>query len=510
MTLVRDVPTVHAAAPDRAAAVAALAVIAAAAALRAAVPVDSNIGWLISVARAVLGGARLGSDIVETNPPMAVWIHLPAAAIEAATGLAAEPIFVALVFALAAAAAWRLAAAWTHAGLGRRYDLPIALAVFLLAPLATFGEREHVAPLLIVPAIATAIERGAGRRPSWPAIVVAGLAAGIAVTIKPQFAAPVAALALWQAVRLRTPRALFVPEAVLAAVVAVAVAAAVWHWLPSYVDDVLPVLFDLYRPARLDLPTLVTEIKMAKWLFGLVAFGYLTIRLATPAGSAALLAAATGFIVGYLDQGRGWTYQFFPGAALLMLAVLRRVPEGLAAPDRRARLATVAAAVVMLSTLPHFSRFIPPNTALVAAVRAALPRPHPTILAISADLTPGHPIATDLGARWAGTYSSRWITAYADVRHEMTSDPAALARADAWARHDRDVTNRDLAERRPDIVLVGLGPLGWPAWIAADPTTRRLMAGYRRVFAEPVPAIRRRIEPVEAWVRADLLAGPAP
>ena len=70
---------------------------------------------------------------------------------------------------------------------------------------------------------------------------------------------------------------------------------------------------------------------------------------------------------------------------------------------------------------------------------------------------------------------------------------------------DRQVTNADLA-KRPDVVLVGLGPYDWKTWINADPETARLMSGYVLVATDTMtPQKRKTYEGVEAWVRRDLV-----
>lgn len=74
-----------------------LAVIALAVLIRLFAPLDPNIDWLISNNRAFLHGVALYHDIVETNPPMAVFIYLPATLIEHWTGWAAAPVFTVMV-----------------------------------------------------------------------------------------------------------------------------------------------------------------------------------------------------------------------------------------------------------------------------------------------------------------------------------------------------------------------------------------------------------------------------
>lgn len=482
----------------------AVGVVAAAALSRLFAPLDPNTHWLIATARAVCNGARLDVDIVETNPPMAVWIHLPAVWLERWTGIAAEPIFGAMAFVLGVAAALHLAHRLEANGLGQRFDRPLILAAFLLCPLATFADRDPIALLLLAPMLGITLDRLGGRRPAIAAILMAGCTAGLATMIKPHFAAPVAALAVLCAWRARAPLRLLLPEAVLAAALSLAYAAAVYLYLPAYSNEVLPLLFDLYRTTRHSLPALFLEVKLAKLLLIALQLALLLSHRRFTDDFAVLLTAAAAFTIVYLDQGRGGAYQIYPALALIMIATLRLVPDAIVGANRSLRLVGAAAVAAIAWALPDYAHFFTPDARFIAAIRAAAPAP--TVANIAIDLSPSLPITTAVEGRWVGTYSSRWITGSAALRQTTTADPSVHALSAAWAKHDRATLNRDLATRRPDIVLVGSD---WHPWIAADAETARLMAGYRRLAVETReisgPLHRERME---AWIRRDLVTTP--
>lgn len=494
----------HQARPDALARACAGLALVLAVALRLILPLDPNIGWLTSVARAVWTGAALGRDIVETNPPMAVWLQTPAVAIEAATGWPAETVQVWLVFALGFAVAEHLVRRLAALDAANRFDRAIAYAVLLAAPLSAFAEREHVGLLLIVPILALTLRRAAGWSAPAGEIVIAGLAAGLAAMVKPHFALPTLALALVLALRRRSPWPLVLPEFVLAALATLAYAGAVLVFLPHYVGDVLPLVLDIYRPVKLGPAALLTGVEAVGWIVALAAFAGFVGRDIGAATVAPFVAAAIGFFVAFVEQGRFWPYHAFPGLALLALAVLRAAPPALTGTVPARRLMAVTALLGLAVPLPNLGHVVAANADLIAAIRAAKPRP--TLLALTADLAPAHPIVTRAGARWVGTHSSRWITVYAELRKRLTTDAAIRARCDQWAAFDRAAANRDLERRRPDIVLIGAGRRDWHAWIAADPETARLMAAYRPLW-RPAASARAddAAEAVEAWIRADLI-----
>lgn len=482
----------------------AVATLIAAAAIRLVFPPDPNIGWLTSVARAVRDGARLGRDIVETNPPMAVWLQTPAAVAERLTGWPAEGLQTWLVFLLGLAVAEHLARRLVVLGGATRFDRALLYAVLLALPLGAFAEREHVALLLVVPAVALAMARAAGRAVETEEILLAGLAAALAAMVKPHFALPTLLLAVFLCARRRSALPLFLPEFIVAAAATLAYAAAVVLFVPAYVADVLPVVFDVYRPVKHGAVALFTSGEAIGWAVALAALAVLTGRRLAAPTIAPLVAASLGFFVAFAEQGRFWPYHAFPALALLALALARAAADALTGDDARRRIVAVAGLLALAVPLPNLGLIPRADADLVAAIAAA--RPRPTLLALSADLTPGHPITTETGGRWVGTHSSRWITVYADLRKRQTDDEAIRARCDAWIAFDRAAANRDLAERRPDIVLVGTGGRDWHAWIAADPETARLMSAYRLLHRQPIAAgDENRFEAVEAWIRSDLV-----
>ena len=51
-------------------------------------------------------------------------------------------------------------------------------------------------------------------------------------------------------------------------------------------------------------------------------------RLLTPV-TAVLLGAAAGYLIGFIDQGRGWAYQMYPALALLLMVLYVTAPEAI-------------------------------------------------------------------------------------------------------------------------------------------------------------------------------------
>jgi hypothetical protein len=63
-----------------------IALFAAAMSLQQRLPLNLDVSWLLVAGKRVLDGERLYVDIVEINPPMAVFAYLPAIVLARATG----------------------------------------------------------------------------------------------------------------------------------------------------------------------------------------------------------------------------------------------------------------------------------------------------------------------------------------------------------------------------------------------------------------------------------------
>jgi len=479
-------------------------VVAIAGVIRIIAPLTNDTEWLITNCRRFLDGAVLYRDIVETNPPMAILIHLPAALIERWTGVPAELVFTVMVFAGALASA---AAFCALARPDKPWLLPAVLAVVLIAPLNSFDQREHVALLLTLPLLGVAAARAGGARPSLKAIVLAGVLAGVAPMIKPYFAlgiaAPYAALALMQ----RRPLILLAPEAIIAAALTALSLAATWALFPDYVHFVVPMLVELYRPMKQSPLHMLLSPPVLAWLASVAALYVAGRKSLLAPRNMVLLAAGLGYLAAFIDQGRGWAYHMYPAVAVLLIVVFEVAPEAVLHGAPRQRMAAVASVAAALLILTYSCVFGTVGTGVAAPIRAAVK--NPTVMSITWDLGPGHPVTTLVHGRWAGTFASRWVTVNAGYLGRTTTDPARQKRYAAWLAYDRAVTNRDL-RTHPDIVLVGIGsPFDWPGWIRSDPETALLMSNYVLLARDTLsPGQRGRLEGVEAWIRKDLVIVP--
>src|SRR5262245_31726227 len=120
------------------------AILAAALLIQIPLVLNADLGWLLTANEKILDGRSLGVDLFESNPPLSVYMYMPAVMLARMTGVAPEYIVIilvmveivgALVVIDRAAAAARLEA--------RERNVSAWLFALLLAilPGAIFGQR---------------------------------------------------------------------------------------------------------------------------------------------------------------------------------------------------------------------------------------------------------------------------------------------------------------------------------------------------------------------------------
>lgn len=309
----------------------------------------------------VLGGGRLYVDVVEVNPPLVVWINLPVVALARLTGWSEIAVYRGLIWTAAL-----LALVLSHRALsrlgpavpaGRRQALLVAIAVVLLGiPGGYFGQREHLALILVLTWLVLAGTRldGSGA-PRGEAILLGALAA-VGIGLKPQFAlVPLLVAAYGWAVGPR-PRRLE-PDFLAMAAVLGAYAVAVPLLAPEYLALVQRLGTVYWDYVRRPLGTILAgDLRPLSVLWAL---GYWVVarRLTDQVRLADVLGLATlGFMLAVVLQHKGFGYHYYPaigsGLLLAFLGLLGGSRRPLTPPFRM--MAQGAGMLVLLPVLVLF------------------------------------------------------------------------------------------------------------------------------------------------------------
>lgn len=445
----------------------------------ASIPLNHDTQWyLLSVAR-WLDGAVMYRDILELNPPLAAVLTAPAVAFARATGVDVAPTFVAYVAALAAGSLGLTAAVLRRrddlAVPRRRAFLAIAAAALLVYPLASFGQREQIALILVLPYLVLA---GGGRPMSSRAAVLIGALAGLGFSIKPYFLLVPLLIAIVDIGRERRVGAAFTPAHWGIALAAGLYALAVVCLFPHYLGEMVP-LARLTYAAGWDQPFARLLRQPELWLvpLAIVAKRRAGAGEATDRTSLVLLLAAIGFAGAYLWQHKGWFYHVIPLGGVLTLLAGWWVVRAPAGADEAKRAGAAALALLGVLTLARGPYDDLASRQLVAALSDASGA---RIHALTSSMRVTSPVASALGGRWCSRFPTLWPLAGAQAK---LADPMVRAEAQAALARTRSLVVEEFATCRPTVVIVERPRprrFRYLDFMRADPRFAAHWSGYRR------------------------------
>jgi hypothetical protein len=477
-------------------------VFGAAVAMRHLVVANTDVSWEITLSEKILDGQRLYSDLIELNPPASTLLYLPAVVLARALGFVPEIIVDALVF-IGALVSLLIVSRIVYRC--RLFDeLPgsmvaaAALAVLTILPAQAFGQREHIALIAVLPALATLAVRATGAKPLLWHCLVAGAGAGVTVCIKPHFALALIFAAMAAALHLRSWRVLFALENCIAAAVVIVYGICVVVFFRAYITEMMPLVADVYLPVRWPLIDLLVSRPMLLWTGAFLAVCSLE-RSAGNNPISLLLMASVGFAAAYIIQGKGWPYHSYPMLALVLIALCLAIAyrssaaqQAGARDDLKSFGAMAVFAIVAALSFAWFNLAVDTRAAAAAVKRIA--PPHPSIIVISDDIAIGHPLVREVQGRWISRVCSRWIMGNAAGRiiagglDETTKERLA---ADMKAERQRLVD--EIRDGKPDIILVDKHVPFWSEWITADRDLSTLVAAsYREVESADGIAVLKR------------------
>jgi len=399
--------------PGRAPSIPELAVWLALAALCAAAVapayMNHDAAWYLYMVDRWRDGATLYRDVIDTNPPLIIWLSAPPVLLGRALHIGAPALFKIYVFALAL---------WTIGSCLRivRRSWPdrlfpiVTVVTFVCLPFVKqdFGQREHFALLLTLPYILMAASRASfSSGESW----LVGVAAGVGFALKPHF---VVAWVLVEAaaVASSSPKRLRSIPPIAVVLTFCAYAAAVLLFTPQYLGVAAQVR-EVYGGLNTPVSALLRLTDVQIWVAAAAAMALVRWRR-EDAPVILTFAAATGFLVAALLQLKGWSYHLYPARSLLALffvltgvVLLERAAE-LAAMMRGGRrgLAVVFALVAMAASARYVLEARHPLAPdlvgpLIAAIHERAPQGPIAVLSTAMFVYPAFPAVNYTHAAWA-------------------------------------------------------------------------------------------------------------
>ncbi len=347
-----------------------------------------------------------------------------------------------------------------------------AAAVVTILPMHVFAQREHMAMLTFLPALAVyALRSNRKPLPLW-AILIAGVGAGITLAFKPFFTVPAALCILFATIRARSWRVLFAPENIIAAALVMTVSVSTYIFYPEYFTVTYPLVRDTYL--SWSMPLSVIFLNDATLVFAITMVSVLLARQKRAPDSLLLVTVLASV-----------------GALLAMGYALTRAAD---AGPRSRRLEIVSAFMLAVSFVVGMLWFN--VTVYVGPVRQAVEglMPHPRILVLSGEAAIGHPLVRDIGGVWVSRQENLWIREFVRLTRERTVvDAAADAKLNDYLALERKWLIEDFKKLPPDLVLVDNLRNDWGAWARADAEVSQLLNSYTRVRSvEGIDILRRK------------------
>ena len=464
------------------------ALLLAAIAARAAWRVNGDVSWLLELAQRTLDGAVPYRDFLEVNPPASILIYMPAVMLARLTGASPERMTDGLVFLAASCSILLCAAILVRPRLagGRQAQAATmgvaAILALLILPFNSFAQREHIVVLAMLPIQAMFAARANGAGPRAIHIVLAGIGAGIAFSIKPIFALGLVGPMAYLVQRIGWREALRQPETCLAGFIAVIYGFGVVLLAPDFTTRVLPLVMTIYLPARLPVFDLLCHPTVLVWLGFCCAFCHLRRSIGKDVVGDVLILASAGFEAVFFMQGKGFVYHAYPAVALAGLACGSALsiaaldgPRGLA---RRHALDLALIASLVVSAGNIFSQRENNEPAPAPGLRKAIAAvsPRPRVLALTGRMPLSLVFARDIGGAWVASEEFPWVTIYAAA---IVARPEQDPRFASEIRAEQDIYARDIDRQHPDVVLADGNY--WPKWIDESTALARALDAYQKV-----------------------------
>src|SRR3954469_8733883 len=452
--------------------------------LRQVVPLNTDVSWLIVISERMLEGQRLFRDIIEINPPMAPSAYLPGVALARVLGVDPRHVIDAQLLLLAAASLFAvsriLRLSPSLSGLNWGPLVIWAAAVVTVLPMHVFAQREHMAMLTFLPALAVyALRSNREPVPLW-AILIAGVGAGITLAFKPFFTVPAAFCILFAAIRSRSWFTLLAPENIITAVLVITVSVSTYIFYPEYFTVTYPLVRDTYL--SWSMPASVIFLNDATLVFVIAMVSVLLARQSRTFDPLLLVTvlAAAGFAISFFLQRRGWAYHSYPMVAVALLAMGYALTAAAGSRSRRGEaLSALVLAVAFIVGMQWFYAGV-----YVGPVRQAVEglKPHPRILVLSGEAAIGHPLVRDLNGVWVSRQENLWIREFVRLTRERTVvDAATDAKLKDYLALERKWLIEDFRKLPPDLVLVDNLRSEWGAWARADAEVSELLKPYTLV-----------------------------
>ncbi len=455
----------------------------------------NDISWLLFAAEKYLDGAKLYENVVDTNPPLIIYLNIPPVWFGRLLGYPQALLFVVYVFGLTIISVTLVFLLTDGTGKGRRAHqgriLTLAALVGLMVlPTTDFGQREHLLLVFCLPYVFLAIRRAQKRSLNTGLAAFIGAFAALGFALKPHFLLLPLSLEAYLWWRLR--RFQLRPEALAAVFVIAAYAVWVYLTVPIYFERIIPYALIAYDAG---FNNSLRDVLLS-WQ-GMLLAALIGLRLVLPGeprrriGFDVFLLSAIALFLAHVLQMKIFYYHVLPASMMLLLGLVaiavapgpRRLYSGALAAT-----AIVAIAAILAASLNRGTYRNP----IAEPVRDAM-RTYATgssVFVFSSYIWVGFPMTREAETRWPSRFPHLWILPGAErqLQSGLVLDDATRLRLKEAENYMVDAVVEDFSRDPPSLVIVdgndrryqGL-TFDYLEFFGRDQRFRDLWQNYRRV-----------------------------
>lgn len=287
--------------------------------------IKGDVVWLFHLAEKVLDGGKYVQDFFEINPPLSIYVYLPAVFISKLFLL--SPIHSAQLYIFVLSfCSFYLCYIQTNKlfssdqAIGAFAFLSLILIIYLILPESEFGQRENIMLMLTLPYFLSVACRLQNKPLNSCLLLVIGLLAGIGFAIKPFYVISLLFVESYYLFAVRKFSSLIRPET-LAIVMVVCFYLCIVAWLnQDYLHTVIPIATLFYYKS---FASSFWNVWVSICYYCLFAIGLYWFQRNYLGNMKSLLVvillAMSGFLVGYLLQRIPWYYHIYPAFSLAIL-----------------------------------------------------------------------------------------------------------------------------------------------------------------------------------------------
>lgn len=279
---------------------------------------NCDISWLMLAAKRMLAGGTYTKDFFEPNPPMAIYIYIPAVLLAKATNLSSHWSLFLYVYLMSFISLFLCHKLLKTIFLKEdsRF-IPVLMmtiaSVLLILPAGSLGQKENFLIILSLPYLLLVSSRLEKHEPSHSFSILIGLLAGIGFAIKPFFLIAFMLIEIYFCFQKRTIKALLRPEILTIGTVLIIYVSLILFLHMDYLSIVIPnVAPSYYLKFNISIWETLSNNQTINSIFVLLFFIVCYKNNHYKQLCSVLLLASIGFFISFIIQRQTWFYRLIP------------------------------------------------------------------------------------------------------------------------------------------------------------------------------------------------------